>query len=74
MQLECCRFKRQHSTNKYSWRLHMRISEIVDSATQQVNMLKLQAKTAQKRAKEAALRLKMQKAQQSLAKVAAKPL
>ena len=52
----------------------MRINEIVDGATQQVNMLKLQAKTAQKRAKEAALRLKMQKAQQSLAKVAANPL
>jgi hypothetical protein len=52
----------------------MRINEIVDGATQQVNMLKMQAKTAQKRAKEAALRLKMQKAQQSLAKVTAKPL
>lgn len=52
----------------------MRIFEIVDGATQQVNMLKQQAKTAQKRAKEAALRLKMQKAQQSLAQVAAKPL
>lgn len=52
----------------------MRIFEIVDGAVQQVNMLKQQAKTAQKRAKEAALRLKMQKAQQSLAKVSAKPL
>jgi hypothetical protein len=52
----------------------MRINEVVDGATQQVNMLKLQAKTAQKRAKEAALRLKMKKAQQSLSKVAAKPL
>ncbi len=52
----------------------MRISEIIDGATQQVNTLKLQAKTAQKRAKEASLRLKMQKAQQSLANVAAKPL
>jgi hypothetical protein len=29
----------------------MRIKEVVDGATQQVNMLKLQAKTAQKRAK-----------------------
>ena len=45
----------------------MRITEIVDGAAQQVNMLKLQAKAAQKRAKEAALRLKMQKAQKSLA-------
>lgn len=70
----CCRFKRQHPMNKYSWRIHMRIIEIADGATQQVNMLKLQAKTAQKRAKEAALRLKMQKAQQSLSKVAVKPL
>lgn len=52
----------------------MRIKEVVDGATQQVNMLKLHAKTAQKRAKEASLRLKMQKAQQSLVKVAAKPL
>lgn len=52
----------------------MRIKEVVDGSTQQVNMLKLQAKTAQKRAKEAALRLKLQKAQQSLAQVAAKPL
>ncbi len=48
----------------------MRICEIVDGASQQVNLLKQQAKTAQKRAKEAALRLKMQKAQQSLAKLA----
>lgn len=48
----------------------MRIYEIVDGAGQQVNLLKQQAKTAQKRAKEAALRLKMQKAQQSLAKLA----
>lgn len=49
----------------------MRIKEVLDGATQQVNALKLQAKTAQKRAKEAALRLKMQKAQQSLSKVMA---
>ncbi len=52
----------------------MLICEIVDGATQQVNLLKQQAKTAQKRAKEAALRLKMQKAQQSLAQVAARSL
>lgn len=60
--------------HKYSRRNRMRIKEVVDGATQQVNMLKMQAKTAQKRAKEAALRLKMQKAQQSLAKVATKPI
>ncbi len=52
----------------------MRINEIVDGASQQVNLLKQQAKIAQKRAKEAALRLKMRNAQQSLAKVAAKPI
>lgn len=52
----------------------MRICEIVDGAAQQVNMLKQQAKMAQKRAKEAALRLKVQKAQQSLSQVSAKPL
>jgi hypothetical protein len=49
----------------------MRICEIVDGASQQVNLLKLQAKTAQKRAKEAALRLKVRNAQQSLAKIGA---
>lgn len=43
----------------------MRIWEVVDGATQQVNALKQQAKTAQKRAKEAAARLRLQKAQQS---------
>lgn len=48
----------------------MRIHEVVDGATQQVNLLKQLAKAAQKRAKEAALRLKMRKAQQSLAKIA----
>lgn len=47
----------------------MRICEIVDGASQQVNLLKQQAKTAQKRAKEAALRLKVRTAQQSLAKL-----
>jgi len=45
----------------------MRIAEIVDGATQQVNALKQQAKQAQKKAKEAALRLKLRKTQQSLA-------
>ena len=47
----------------------MRIYEIVDGASQQVNLLKQQAKAAQKRAKEAALRLKVRTAQQSLAKL-----
>jgi hypothetical protein len=49
----------------------MRIQEVVDGATQRVNLLKQQAKLAQKRAKEAALRMKMQKTQQSLVKLAA---
>jgi hypothetical protein len=49
----------------------MRICEIVDGASQQVNLLKQQAKSAQKRAKEAALRLKVRNAQQSLAKIGA---
>lgn len=58
-------------STKYSeGEITMRIQEVVDGATQQVNLLKLQAKTAQKRAKEAALRLKMRNAQQSLAKIA----
>lgn len=48
--------------------LNMRIAEIVDGATQQVNTLKQQAKLAQKKAKEAALRLKLRKTQQTLAK------
>jgi outer membrane protein TolC len=52
----------------------MRICEIVDGAAQQVNLLKQQAKIAQKRAKEAALRLKVRNAQQSLAQVASKQL
>lgn len=46
----------------------MRIAEIVDGATQQVNALKQQAKQAQKKAKEAALRLKLRRTQQTLAK------
>lgn len=50
----------------------MRICEIVDGASQQVNLLKQQAKTAQKRAKEAALRLKMRNAQLSLSQLAVK--
>ena len=49
----------------------MRIAEIVDGAAQQVAALKLQAKVAQKRAKEAALRLKLKKTQQSLAQAVA---
>ena len=48
--------------------MNMRIAEIVDGATQQVNALKQQAKQAQKKAKEAALRLKLRKTQQNLAK------
>ena len=63
-------FKRQHTPLNTVGDVTMRICEIVDSASQQVNLLKQQAKTAQKRAKEAALRLKMQKAQHSLAKLA----
>lgn len=49
----------------------MRIAEIVDGAAQQVAALKQQAKVAQKRAKEAALRLKLKKTQQSLAQAVA---
>lgn len=49
----------------------MRIEEVVDGATQRVNLLKRQAKLAQRRAKEASLRMKMQKTQQSLVKLAA---
>lgn len=60
----------QHSPlNKVGEKI-MRICEIVDGTSQQVNLLKQQAKAAQKRAKEAALRLKMRNAQQSLAKLA----
>lgn len=62
-------FKRQHIPLNTVGDTTMRICEIVDGATQQVNLLKQQAKTAQKRAKQAALRLKMQKTQQSLAKL-----
>lgn len=49
----------------------MRIAEVVDGATNQVNVLKVQAKAAQKRAKQAAARLKLQKAQQALQKTVA---
>lgn len=51
--------------------VNMRIVEIVDGAAQQVAALKQQAKQAQKRAKEAALRMKLRKTQQSLAKAVA---
>lgn len=51
----------------------MKIVEIVDGATQQVTALKNQAKQAQKRAKEAALRLKLNQTQQKLAKAVTQP-
>ena len=71
MCVECCCFKRQHSPLNTLGGVTMRIEEVVDGATQRVNLLKQQAKLAQKRAKEAALRMRMQKAQQSLVKLAA---
>jgi hypothetical protein len=49
----------------------MRIAEVVDGATNQVNVLKAQAKAAQKRAKQAAAHLKLQKAQKALQKTVA---
>ena len=52
----------------------MRAMEFIDPAQQRVATMKQQAKAAQKRAKEAALRLKLQKTQQSLNKVVAQPL
>ena len=52
----------------------MRVREIVDLGQQRVNAMKQQAKAAQRRAKEAALRLKLQKTQQQLTQVATKPL
>ena len=61
----------QHSPINKVGETIMRICEIVDGTSQQVNLLKQQAKAAQKRAKEAALRLKMRNAQQSLTKLAA---
>ena len=61
----------QHSPLNKVGETIMRICEIVDGTSQQVNLLKQQAKAAQKRAKEAALRLKMRNAQQSLTKLAA---
>ncbi len=61
----------QHSPLNKVGETFMRICEIVDGTSQQVNLLKQQAKAAQKRAKEAALRLKMRNAQQSLTKLAA---
>ena len=51
----------------------MRIAEVVDGATQQINSLKTQAKLAQRRAKEAALRQKLRKTQQALTALTAKP-
>ena len=52
----------------------MRVREIVDPGQQRVNAMKLQAKAAQKRAKEAALRLKLQRTQRQLTQVTTKPL
>jgi hypothetical protein len=52
----------------------MKVREIVDPGQQRVNSMKQQAKAAQKRAKEAALRLKLQKTQRQLTQVATKPL
>jgi len=46
----------------------MRIEEIIDGASQAVDALKHQAKQAEKKAKEAAARLRFNKAQQSLVK------
>ena len=52
----------------------MRAFEFINPAKQRVDAMQQQAKVAQKRAKEAALRLKVRNAQQSLSKVSAKPL
>lgn len=52
----------------------MRAIEFIDPAQQRVATMKQQAKVAQKRAKEAALRLKLQKDQQRLTQLAAKPI
>ena len=51
----------------------MRIAEVVVAGTQQVDLLKQQAKLAQRRAKEAALRQKLRKTQQALTALAVKP-
>lgn len=47
----------------------MRYFEFIDPSQQRVNLMKQQAKVAQKRAKEAALKLQLQKTQQKLNKV-----
>ena len=64
-------FQSQHTPLNTVGETNMRICEIVDGASQQVNLLKQQAKAAQKRAKEAALRLKVRNSQQSLTKLVA---
>jgi len=52
----------------------MRFFEIVDPGQQRVDAMKQQAKAAQRRAKEAALRLRLQKTQRQLTQVASKPI
>ncbi|WP_156471348.1 hypothetical protein [Polynucleobacter sinensis] len=51
----------------------MRAIEFTNTAQQNVAAMKQQAKAAQKRAKEAALRLKLRNYQQRLAQVMAQP-
>lgn len=51
----------------------MRAMEFTNTAQQNVAAMKQQAKAAQKRAKEAALRLKLRNDQQRLAQVMAQP-
>jgi hypothetical protein len=53
--------------------LAMRAMEFTNIAQQNVAAMKQQAKAAQKRAKEAALRLKLRNDQQRLAQVMAQP-
>jgi hypothetical protein len=53
--------------------LAMRAMEFTNTAQQNVAAMKQQAKAAQKRAKEAALRLKLRNDQQRLAQVMAQP-
>ena len=52
----------------------MKANEFIDPAQQRVNAMKQQAKDLQKRAKEAALRLKLQKDQQRLSQLNAKTI
>lgn len=52
----------------------MKAFEFVDAAQQRVDVMRQQAKALQKRAKEAALRLKLQKTQQRLTQVVTKPV